>query len=220
MDATAMIASCCLGGAALAAAGVRSSAKPRLRRLHPVRRPARRARDLRRPVAWLAGAALAAVAGGWWGLAAGAVTAVALDRLLRRLPPAAQRAARERAAADLPVAADLLAAGLRSGAPVNRVVGAVAQAVGGPLGESLLRVARSLDLGADSPEAWAHLDSIRGAGRLVRAAVRSSTSGGALAGAFTRVADDLRADRAVAAEAAARRAGVLIVLPLGLCFLP
>ncbi|HEU4425315.1 MAG TPA: type II secretion system F family protein, partial [Pilimelia sp.] len=47
-----------------------------------------------------------------------------------------------------------------------------------------------------------------------------STSGGALAGAFTRVADDLRADRAVAAEAAARRAGVLIVLPLGLCFLP
>ncbi|HEX7746632.1 MAG TPA: secretion system protein, partial [Micromonosporaceae bacterium] len=35
-----------------------------------------------------------------------------------------------------------------------------------------------------------------------------------------RVADDLRADRAAAAEAAARRAGVLVVLPLGLCFLP
>ena len=34
------------------------------------------------------------------------------------------------------------------------------------------------------------------------------------------LADDLRADRAVAAEAAAQRAGVLIVLPLGLCFLP
>jgi hypothetical protein len=41
-----------------------------------------------------------------------------------------------------------------------------------------------------------------------------------MAGALTRLADDLRADRSVAAEAAARRAGVLIVLPLGLCFLP
>ncbi|PWU49675.1 secretion system protein, partial [Micromonospora globispora] len=37
---------------------------------------------------------------------------------------------------------------------------------------------------------------------------------------LTRLADDLRADRSTAAEAAARRAGVLIVLPLGLCFLP
>ena len=50
--------------------------------------------------------------------------------------------------------------------------------------------------------------------------MRSSSSGGALAGALLRLADDLRADRSVAAEAAARRSGVLIVLPLGLCFLP
>jgi pilus assembly protein TadC len=41
-----------------------------------------------------------------------------------------------------------------------------------------------------------------------------------LAGALSRLAEDLRADRLVRAEAAARRAGVLIVLPLGLCFLP
>ncbi|MEU8614146.1 secretion system protein, partial [Actinoplanes sp. NPDC048791] len=39
-------------------------------------------------------------------------------------------------------------------------------------------------------------------------------------GALTRLADDLRGDRSVAVEAAAHRAGVLIVLPLGLCFLP
>ena len=55
---------------------------------------------------------------------------------------------------------------------------------------------------------------------MVRAAVASAEHGGALAGLLTRLADDLRADRLIAADAAARRAGVLIVLPLGLCFLP
>jgi pilus assembly protein TadC len=77
-----------------------------------------------------------------------------------------------------------------------------------------------LRLGAGPAEAWGHLSDVAGAPRVVAAAVRSSASGGALAGALTRLADDLRADRAVAVEAAARRAGVLVVLPLGLCFLP
>jgi pilus assembly protein TadC len=61
---------------------------------------------------------------------------------------------------------------------------------------------------------------VPGAARLIAAAVRTSASGAALAGALGRLADDLRADRAVSAESAARRAGVFIVLPLGLCFLP
>ena len=42
----------------------------------------------------------------------------------------------------------------------------------------------------------------------------------AMARSLTGLAGELRADRAVVAEAAARRAGVLVVLPLGLCFLP
>jgi len=220
MGATMVIAGCCLAGAALVAVGPRSPGGSRLRRLHPSPRRVRRSRDLRRPAAWLAGAATAIVVGDWRGLVLGVVSAVVLDRVLRRIPTAAQRIARDRAAADMPVAADLLAAALRSGAPVNHAVGAVADAVAGPLGDDLARVARSLGLGADPVEAWAHVDGAPGADRLVRAAVRSSTSGAALAGAFTRLADDLRGDRAIAAEAAARRAGVLIVLPLGLCFLP
>jgi pilus assembly protein TadC len=77
-----------------------------------------------------------------------------------------------------------------------------------------------LQLGGTPAEAWAQLAQVEGAARLVRAAVRSAEHGSALAGALGRLADDLRADRAVAIEAAARRAGVLIVLPLGLCFLP
>lgn len=168
----------------------------------------------------LGGLAAAVVLGGMVGLLAGVAVAVVLDRVLRRFEPAAQRARRLREIADLPLAADLLAAALRSGAPVERAVAAVATALDGPLGERLTTVARSLRLGAEPPEAWAHLAPVPGADRLTTAAIRSAGSGAALAGALTRLADDLRADRAVATEAAARRAGVLIVLPLGLCFLP
>ncbi|WP_067494653.1 type II secretion system F family protein [Actinoplanes sp. TFC3] len=159
-------------------------------------------------------------AGQWWGVPIAGGVAYGIDRILKRQVPAAVRARRDRAGADLPLAADLLAAALRTGVPVDRGLAAVADALRGPLGESLDRVARALHLGADPPEAWSHLIDVPGTTRLVSAAVRSSVSGAAFSGALTRLADDLRADRAIAAEAAARRAGVLIVLPLGLCFLP
>jgi pilus assembly protein TadC len=167
-----------------------------------------------------AGLAVVGLVGHWWAVPFGVATGVGVDRFLRRREPADVRAARQRAVEDLPLGADLLAAVLRAGAPVDRAVSAVADALGGPLGERLDRVGRSLRLGAEPPEAWAHLAGVPGADRLVAAAVRSSASGGALAGALTRLADDLRGDRSVAVEAAAHRAGVLIVLPLGLCFLP
>src|SRR5262249_11326846 len=79
---------------------------------------------------------------------------------------------------------------------------------------------RALRLGATADEAWSYLGDVAGATRVVRAARRSQHSGAAFAGSLQRVADDLRADRLIAADATARRAGVLIVLPLGLCFLP
>jgi pilus assembly protein TadC len=182
--------------------------------------PAPDGRRTRLLIAAVVGLAAAGLIGTWWGLPIGAAAGVAAERFLRRREPARIREERRAAAADLPLGADLLAAALRAGAPVERAAEAVADALGGPLGERLRRTARSLRLGAGAPEAWAHLAEIRGADRLIAAAVRSSTSGGALAGALGRLADDLRADRAVAVEAAAQRAGVLIVLPLGLCFLP
>ena len=167
-----------------------------------------------------AGLAVVGVLGTWWAIPVGVGAAFGTERFLRRRQPADVRAARRRAVADLPLCADLLAAALRGGAPVDRAAQAVADALDGPLGERLARTARSLRLGAEPAEAWAHLSDVAGAERVVAAAIRSSASGGALAGALFRLADDLRADRSVAAEAAARRAGVLIVLPLGLCFLP
>lgn len=168
----------------------------------------------------LAGLAVAGLIGTGWGLAAGAVTGVGTDRFLRGREPADVRRERQEALADLPLGADLLAAALRGGTAVDGSIGAVAEALGGPLGDRLQRTARSLRLGAEPAEAWGHLTGIPQAERMVAAAVRSSASGGALAGALERLAGDLRADRKVAIEAAAQRAGVLIVLPLGLCFLP
>ncbi|WP_433797386.1 type II secretion system F family protein [Actinoplanes sp. CA-252034] len=167
-----------------------------------------------------AGLAVAGLIGTGWGLIAGTAAGVGTDRFLRGREPAEVRRERQDAHADLPLGADLLAAALRGGAAVDRSISAVAEALGGPLGERLQRTARSLRLGAEPAEAWGHLTGVPQAERLVAAAVRSSASGGALAGALERLAGDLRADRAVAIEAAAQRAGVLIVLPLGLCFLP
>ena len=171
-------------------------------------------------IAVAAGIGVVVLIGHWWGVPAGVAAAFGAARYLRGREPAEVRTAKQRAVADLPLCADLLAAVLRAGAPVDRAAFAVADALGGPLGERLERTARSLRLGAEPAEAWAHLSDVTGAERLVAAAVRSSASGGALAGALTRLTDDLRADRGVAAEAAAQRAVVLIVLPIGLCFLP
>ena len=193
------------------------SARRRLGRLRPPGSAGRHS-----PVLFgaAAGIAVAGLIGAWWGLPVGLAVGAGAARFLGSQEPPDRRRERLAAAADLPLGADLLAAALRAGAPLDRAADAVAEALGGPLGERLRRTARSLRLGAEPAEAWQHLAGVDGADRLVAAAVRSSASGGALARAFGRLADDLRADRAVAVEAAAQRAGVLIVLPLGLCFLP
>jgi Flp pilus assembly protein TadB len=201
--------------------GARGAARRRLARI------ARPATARRRPQpatlgAFAAAAAVSVIVGGWLGIVLALPAAVVSHRLLRRLELPEARERRDREAADLPIAADLLAATLKAGAPVDRAAAAVADALQGPLGKRLATVARTLRLGAEPDEAWRHLDhrALPGGQRLARAAVRSSASGAALAGTLIRLADDLRADRAAAVEARARRAGVLIVLPLGLCFLP
>jgi pilus assembly protein TadC len=163
--------------------------------------------------------ATAGVIGGWLGIASGLVVAVGLWWTVRRWSsePHSERTV---AAADLPIAVDLLAAALRAGAPLARAAEVVGEAIGGPLGPRLVRVGTALRLGARPDEAWGPLTGIQGADRLRQAAVRSANSGAALTGALARLADDLRAARTVRAEAGAQRLGVLVVLPLGLCFLP
>jgi pilus assembly protein TadC len=193
-------------------------AAERPRRLRAVR-PNRR--ELRRVTGWVAlGAGAGWVVADAWGAGIGAVLGGAATRWLPRPVPAEVRADRARANTDLPFAADLLAAALQAGATPEGAARLVGQAIAGPLGLRLGRVERALRLGAPAAEAWSYLGDVDGAARLLRAAERSGHSGAGFAGALHRVAEDLRADRLLAAEAAARRAGVLVVLPLGLCFLP
>lgn len=221
------VAGCLVMGSALVVAvPPRPVARHRLQNLcqRPSAVSVRRRGDRQPMVAMFAGAltglAAALAIGGWLGLAVGLAAAVVTSRTIGRMEPAARRRARTRAGAELPFAVDLIAASLRAGAPVAGAVAAVADVWGGPLGERLGRVAAALWLGTPADEAWAHLADVDGAGRVVTAAVRSSESGAALADALRRVGDDLRVGRAAQVEAAARRAGVLVVLPLGLCFLP
>jgi len=158
--------------------------------------------------------------GGWPGVVVGTVVGVLAYRWLRRQPSRAEVRERRRVEADLPFATDLLAAALRAGAAPDVAATCTGRAVGGPLGLRLQQVSRSLRFGASADEAWSYLGDGEATRRVVRAAVRSQHSGAALAGSLTRVGDDLRADRLIAADADGRRAGVLIVLPLGVCFLP
>jgi pilus assembly protein TadC len=167
-----------------------------------------------------AGGAAALLAGGVPGVIVGPLVGFAGYRWLSRQPSREDAARELRVADDLPFAADLLAAALRAGAAPDVAARCTAAALGGPFGERLARVERALSLGASAEEAWSYLGAAEGTRRIVLAAVRSQHSGAAFAGALQRVADDVRADRLIAADAAGRRAGVLIVLPLGLCFLP
>jgi Flp pilus assembly protein TadB len=168
----------------------------------------------------LVAVSVALVVPGWPGAVSGVVAAVATHRLLCRLEPVEVRRRRLAAGADLPVAIDLLGAALRTGAPPQHAASTVGEALAGPVGQRLTQVGAALSAGQPPDVAWALLAGIEGGGRVARAAVHSAERGSALASLLTRLGDEARAARAARAEAAARRAGVLVVLPLGLCFLP
>ena len=133
---------------------------------------------------------------------------------------AAVRRQAEAVAAELPSAADLLATCLSSGAPPADALQTVAEASSGPLADRLRRVADALQLGADPTDAWGHVRVGDPLAPLGRAFIRSAATGAHIAETVTAVADDQRRVARWAAEAAARRAGVLAVGPLALCFLP
>ena len=75
-------------------------------------------------------------------------------------------------------------------------------------------------LGAAGMEAWGPVHADDPLAPLARAFVRSGTTGAPLAETVAAVADEQRRAARWSAEAAARRAGVLAVGPLAVCFLP
>lgn len=162
----------------------------------------------------------AVLVGGVTGIVTGVVAGAVCRQVLRRMEPRAVRTERRRLAADLPAAADLLAACLLSGAPMVDAAESVAAALDGPLSGPLREVAAAIRLGADPPDAWRALDVRPELAPLSRAVARAMAGGAPLADALTRLADDRR--RSLRAEAAAEvhRVGVRAAAPLGLCFLP
>lgn len=120
-------------------------------------------------------------------------------------------------AADLELFAACLRAGLSPAAATAALAEAGADAVTRPAWRS---VAALLAIGVSADRAWTEVADIPGLGDLAGLATLSGRSGAAMADACGRLADALLADAADQATARAERAGVLIALPLTLCFLP
>ncbi|WP_241037028.1 type II secretion system F family protein [Blastococcus litoris] len=170
----------------------------------------------RRLLAGAAGLAAGLLVGGLLGVGVAVAVAVIGERRLGRdQSPPDHGPAIARA---LPGACDLMAVCLTAGVPVTAALAAVGAAVPAPLGPELRRVAGLSALGAEARRAWAGAPPELAA--LGRVLVRAGESGAAAAPALRALAGDARTSARTAAEAAVRRAGVWVLAPLGLCFLP
>jgi Flp pilus assembly protein TadB len=138
----------------------------------------------------------------------------------RRRPDPGEEFDAARAARQLPLAADLLAACIAAGASPVMAAQAVGEALEGPVGDRLARGAAEVRLGGEPAEAWRRLASIPGARALARLLERAGESGVPAAVPVGRLAAEARAEWGRTATARARRAAVLVTAPVGLCFLP
>lgn len=154
------------------------------------------------------------------GLAVATLARVGLGAMLGRQLAADRAAVLLR---ELPVALDLVGACLAAGASVADALCEVGGALDGELARALADVGRSLRRGVPDVRAWAALDVPQAPPPLValaRAAVRSAATGSALEPWIAELAGQVRAEQEADALRSAHRAGVLAVLPLGLCALP
>ncbi|WP_180931094.1 type II secretion system F family protein [Streptomyces sp. AJS327] len=124
------------------------------------------------------------------------------------------------ATAQLPLIADLLAACLAAGARPPQAAEAVGRSLGGPLGHRLAQCAEELRLGGEPAVVWGRFGELPGAAGLARHLERAEGTGVPAVEAVSRYATELRARRTRETNGRARRVGVLVAGPLGLCFLP
>lgn len=160
-----------------------------------------------------------AVVGGATGVVVGLVAGFGMWRWQRRPAPVEEFDV-GLATRQLPLAADLLAACIAAGASPAVAAQAVGEALDGPVGQRLARGAAEMRLGGEPAEAWRGLAALPGARALARLLERAGESGVPAAGPVARIAAEARAEWGRTATARARRAGVLVTAPVGLCFLP
>jgi Type II secretion system (T2SS), protein F len=116
------------------------------------------------------------------------------------------------------VVLDLVAAALDAGLPPPAAVDEAFRAIGGPPPAPVRAAIRAMGAGVPAGRAWARADPQYAP--LARALVLAELSGARVGPLVRAAAQDRRAARARAAQVAARRLGVRLVLPLGLTTLP
>lgn len=119
---------------------------------------------------------------------------------------------------DASAALVLVAATLRGGGGVVEALEEVARVVPGPAGRELAVVAAAHRWGEPPDRAWAHVGDGWAAAAVAWHAAHEA--GAAPAGLLAAAADRMREEERRRLEAAVHRSGVLLVLPLGACFLP
>jgi Flp pilus assembly protein TadB len=203
--------------AAVCALPVRRPVAERLRCLRPTplaRRSSRRMTGVALSFVAALGLAVGLVAGipGW--LLGSAAVLAGLGAIRRR----ARDGSREYA--DVPLVADLLAAGLAAGVTLPDALRAAGVAAGPALVWRVADVVDALSSGEPPEQAWAGWMTHPHLAPVARICVRTSGSGAAAAAELTRIAARLRARRRAAADQRVAQASVWVVMPLGLCFLP
>jgi pilus assembly protein TadC len=133
---------------------------------------------------------------------------------------AVRRSRRGTGDGDVALLVDLLASCLAAGAPTADAVAATATALPGTRAQQLSVVGARLRAGDQPSEAWAAWLGDPVVAPVARACARGASSGAAVADELGRAAARIRAGRAAATQRRVAAAGVWVVLPLGLCFLP
>jgi Flp pilus assembly protein TadB len=151
-------------------------------------------------------AAVVAATGCWWATG--------------RMEPPSIRRRRERLAASLPHAVDLLAAALTVGLSPEAALEQVEQVVDRPLADELSELTSRLRMGVDPVTVWRDVARHPQLGGLGRAVLRAVDSGASVADAMLRLAQDQRRRSHAEVEGRARAVGVKAALPLGVCLLP
>lgn len=121
---------------------------------------------------------------------------------------------------DVALLVDLLASCLAAGVPPADAALATSAALPGGRAASLGTVGARLRSGDPPEDAWAEWLADPAVAPIARACARGSASGAAVADELGRAATRIRASRAAETQRRVAAAGVWVVLPLGLCFLP
>lgn len=123
----------------------------------------------------------------------------------------------------LPDALDLIITCMEAGLGVDAAFAKVAEKTSGPLAETLSLYLRQVGMGRPRRDALTYVAERTGARDLVRlaaAVTQAELVGASLGDALRMQAGDIRVARRRRAEQAARRAPVLMTIPLIMCFVP